>query len=244
MTNYFRRNTGLAVAVLFTIAAKLNAGVIYNNSVNDLSTRFNPGTTEVGDEILLSTTDPSRYLQTFSFEYYGTNTANALSFAGANVTAQVKFYLNNSPTLFNGYSTPGTVLFDSGAFTITPTPLGRATLNFSVGLDFPVGGIFLGPGPGGSMLTNMTWSVKFSGMGATDEVGLDIYSPPVIGGNYSDGWVNNAGTWMLQTNTVPLNFAATATATPEPSALALSVFGGVALFGIRRWISQSKQARS
>jgi len=30
----------------------------------------------------------------------------------------------------------------------------------------------------------MTWSVEFRGMGAGDSVGVDLYSPPVIGGSY------------------------------------------------------------
>ena len=226
-----RRKAWLAILAL-TLGGKLYAGTIYDNSVNDLSTRFNPGSLEVGDEIILSVTDPSRYLQTFSFEYYGTNTAGA-SFSGS-VTAQVRLYLNDG-TPFNGYPTPGTVLYDSTPFAITTTPLGRATLNFTAGTDFPVGGLFLGPGPGGTLLTNMTFSVQFSGMGPTDEAGLDLYSPPVVGGNYPDYWENNGG-WMLQTNVVPISFAAKMEATPEPSPIALSILGGLGLLLARRWL--------
>src|SRR6266705_6861628 len=106
------------IMLALTLGGKLYAGTIYDNSVNDLSTRFNPGSLEVGDEIILSVTDPSRYLQTFSFEYYGTNTAGA-SFSGS-VTAQVRFYLNDGPLdPVSGYPTPGTgasILYDSGAF--------------------------------------------------------------------------------------------------------------------------------
>ena len=226
-----RRKAWLAILAI-TIGVKLYAGTIYDNSVNDLSTRFNPGSLEVGDEIILSVTDPSRYLQTFSFEYYGTNTVGA-SFSGS-VTAQVRLYLNDGAP-FNGYPTPGTVLYDSTPFAITTTPLGRATLNFTAGTDFPVGGLFLRPGPGGTLLTNMTFSVQFSGMGPTDEAGLDLYSPPVVGGNYPDYWENNGG-WMLQTNVVPISFAAKMEATPEPSPITLSILGGLGLLLARRWL--------
>ena len=222
-----RKNILLLVATFALICwARQNATAqvfIYNNSTNDLSTRFSPGTLEVGDEITLAGTE--RYLQSFSFEYWGTNTANPTAFAGA-IQAEVKIYLNDGAA-FNGYLSPNTVLYDSGLFAV-PSPTSRSTFNFSAGSDFPTGGLFLGPGPGGSLLTNLTWSIKFSGMGATDAVGIDLYSPPVVGGNYPDYWENNGG-WVLQTNSVPVSFAATMTATPEPSVFALGIGGGLAL---------------
>ncbi len=45
------------------------ATTIFDNSVNDLSVRFNPGTIEVGDQIMLANTE--RYLTYFDFEYLG-----------------------------------------------------------------------------------------------------------------------------------------------------------------------------
>jgi hypothetical protein len=196
----------------------LHATPIYDNSANDLMARFSPGTTEVGDEILLAGSE--RYLTNFSFEYYGTNTASPgnASFAGS-VEARVRFYKNDG-TPFNGYATPGTIMYDSGWFGGFG-PTARSTLNFFAGTDFPLNGQFL------DVSSNMTWSVQFRGMGATDTVGIDLYSPPVVGGNYPDFWDNSSG-WQLMTNAVPMNFAAKMEATvPEPSALALSTFGGL-----------------
>jgi len=238
MTKRFRGQECLVIGALFLgTSAKVGAATIYDNSVNDLLTRFSPGTREVGDEILLGSTE--RYLTNFAFEFYGTNTANPAAFAGS-VKAEVRFYLNNGP-LFNGYATPGTVLYDSGLFSV-PMPVDRGTVRFTEGFGFPVGGVFLGPGPGGTLLSNVTWSVQFSGMGATDEVGLDIYSLPVVGANYPDFWDNNGG-WLLQTNTVPMNFSATLEATPEPSALVLSVFGGVGVLIMSRLL-KTQQIKS
>jgi hypothetical protein len=76
--------------------------VLYDNTVNDLQTRFNPGTYQVGNEINLASLGNLSY---FSFEWYGTNTANPSSFAGT-IKADVSIYYNNGPT-FNGYNTPG-----------------------------------------------------------------------------------------------------------------------------------------
>src|SRR5438445_11555785 len=105
----------MALAVAIVAAPRLFADQIYNNSTNDLLTRFNPGTLEVGDEIILASS--ARYLTNFSFEFWGTNTANPSAFSGS-VTATVRFYLNDG-TLFNGYAAPGTLLYTSGPFSIT-----------------------------------------------------------------------------------------------------------------------------
>jgi len=195
------------------------ATVIYNNSTNDLSTRFVYTGQELGDEILLAGTD--RYLTNFSFEFFGTNLLGGGTYQGSLVEARIKFYLNDG-TPFNGYSTPSSNFFDSGWFSLgAPTP--RSTIMFDT-TDFGSGGLFM------PVLSNFTWSVQFQGMGVNDQVGLDIYNPPVVGGNYPDFW-RNPGTWMLETNNaVPVNFGAVFIATvPEPSSLGLLVIGGLGM---------------
>ena len=122
----------LAVGALWMgIGAPLRAAIIFNNSTNDLVTRFDPSTSEVGDEIILG--GPERYLTSFSFEFWGTNSTGSPSFAGS-VQARVRFYQNNG-LLFNGYPTPGTNFYDSSWFSVAETP--RSTENFFVGSDFP-----------------------------------------------------------------------------------------------------------
>ena len=181
----------LAVGTLWMgIGAPLRATIIFNNSTNDLVTRFDAGTNEVGDEILLAGTE--RYIWRFSFELWGTNSTGSSSFAGS-VEARVRFYQNNGP-LFNGYPTPGTNFYDSSWFPVAATP--RSTENFFVGSDFPWTNHFL------PVTSNMTWSVQFRGMGATDSVGVDLYSPPVVGQDYPDYWLNTNGNWMLMTNKI------------------------------------------
>jgi hypothetical protein len=211
-----------AVGLCFTTGAT----TIFDNSQNDLLYRFNPGTVEVGDEIILASTE--RYLTQFSFEFWGTNTASPgnTTFAGA-VEARVRFYKNDG-TPFNGYATPSSSFFDSGWFSLG-TPTARSTVEFNQGADFPDGGLFI-------PVSDMTWSVEFQGMGATDSVGVDIYSPPVTGADYPDYWENSAG-WKLLTNGVPMNFAARMEANstvPEPSTAALAMMGGLAVLGMAR----------
>jgi hypothetical protein len=176
----------------------LRAAIIFDNSVNDLLTRFDPGTTEVGDEILLAGTE--QYLTGFSFEFWGVNAVHPNRFDGA-VEARVRFYENNGPLVppDNGYASPGTVLYDSNWFSVGSLTA-RSTFVFIEGLDFPSGGLFI-------PTSDMTWSVQFRGMGMNDHVGVDIYSPPVVGVDYPDYWADDGG-WALLTNTVPMNFAA------------------------------------
>ena len=230
-----RRTTILLLTIgTIVFAPSLRATTIYDNTVNDLFTRFNPGATEVGDEILLGSTE--RYLTNFSFEYYGTNTASPgnVAFAGP-VQARVLFYLNDGAA-FNTYPTPGTVIFNSdwfGGF----GPTSRSTLIFRSGSDFALAGLYL---PVSSNSSHMTWSVQFRGMGATDEVGVDLYSSPVVGGNYPDYWDNGSG-WQLKTNVVAVDFAARMEASvPEPSIFALSTFGGLGALVVSRLIRSKK----
>jgi hypothetical protein len=111
------------------------------------------------------------------------------------------------------------------------TPTARSTFVFSEGTgDFPGGGLPITD-------SDITWTVQFEGLGATDEVGLDIYSPPVVGsrvGDFGDYWQNDGSGWTLLTNSVPMSFGAFME-TPEPSGTALALVGGVAVLITMRW---------
>lgn len=206
--------------------------VLFDNTVHDLGTRFNPGSYQVGDQITLAGTGNLLY---FSFEWYGINTIHPDSFSGA-IQAQVRMYYNNG-TLFNGYAAPGTMFFnetylfsDVGA---TPTP--RSTEEFFAGLDFPSGGLPI-------TSPDITWSVQFTGLGAGDEVGLDLYSPPAVGaevGDFGDYWQNAGSGWTLNTNTVAMDFGAYMAA-PEPSSMTLSLVGGLGILFASRWFRRKE----
>ncbi len=214
-------------ALLGLSLATLRADIIYDNSVNDLQRRFDPGVLEVGDEILLSGT--ARYLTDFSFEFWALNSANPRAFSGS-PEARIRFYVNDGPA-YHGYRTPGTTFYDSGWFSlVVPTP--RSTFEFTVGADFPSGGLFM---PVGS---SMTWSVQFQGLGTTDTAGVDLFSPPVVGGSFPDYW-ENSGTWQLKTNSLSAmdfaaRFQASPTFVPEPGIIALLITGLAAGFAFLR----------
>jgi uncharacterized protein (TIGR02597 family) len=170
--------------------------LVYDNSANDLLVRFDPGALEVGNEIIL--TEPVIRLSEFSFEWWGTNSGGG-SFAG-NVQVQLRFYMNDGP-LVSGYPSPGTVLFDSGPFSIPASP--RATLIYTEAdfIDLALVSLVT-PVP-----ESFTWSVQFSGMGPGDTAGLDLYYPAVVGQNYGDYWERNAGAWLLKTNSAVTNIS-------------------------------------
>ncbi len=173
------------------------ASIVYDNSLNDLLYRFDPGTTEVGDEIILS--GPAEQLRQFAFEFWGIGTNNG-GFKG-DVQARVRFYRNDGPLAAAGYASPGTVLFDSGTFPIPATP--RAVVLFE---DFQIEAVvpLTLPLPG-----SFTWTVQFSGLAAGDSAGLDLFSPPTVGDNYTDYWERESGVWVLKTNAVgSMDFAA------------------------------------
>ncbi len=171
--------------------------------MNDLQARFNPGGLEVGDEIGLAGT--ARYLTNFSFEYWGTNGTGDPYFAG-NVEARIRFYRNDGPP-FNGYAAPGSVLYDSGWFPV-PGPTPRSTLVFVAGSDFPAEGLFL-------PVSELTWSVQFQGMAPSDSLGVDLFSPPALGYDFTDYWQKDEG-WSLKTNLVSMDFAARMEASEAP----------------------------
>lgn len=177
-------------------AAGAVASVVYDNSLNDLLYRFDPGTKEVGDEIILD--GSARWPAQFAFEFWGIGTNNG-SFTGG-VRARLRFYRNDGP-LASGYATPGSLLFDSGPFPIPATP--RATARFE-NLQLEALLPLTQPLP-----ESFTWTVQFSGLASGDSAGLDLYSPPVVGNNYTDYWEWDGGDWQLKDNLgVSMDFAA------------------------------------
>ena len=83
MSIFLRKNAGFLIAALLAGTTQQLAATttIFANTNSDLSIRFNPGTYEVGDQLTnLAGTD--RVMTGFSFEYWGTNTANPTAFAG------------------------------------------------------------------------------------------------------------------------------------------------------------------
>ena len=205
----------IAASALF-LAHAAQAEIVYQNATGDLATILNPGTFEVGDEIILA--GSGRAITNFTFQY-------TASFSGPGTRqAQLRFY-NNNGLVTNGFNAPGTMFFNSGLF---PIGGGTNTLIFEAGNDFPAGGQ-LAP-------DHFTWSVQFSGLTGGDTAGPNLFNPVTVGTNYNDYWDYNGSAWTLRqsTNGVPINFAARIEAVPEPSIIALGVLGCVLGWGLSR----------
>lgn len=181
----------LVLALKLTIA---HADIIYDNSGPSDPTGvwyFAGQYNEYGDEIVLQP-GTGRVLTQFQFEYYG-----AFNPTG-NEMADVQIFKNDGPKTADGIATPGTVLFDSGAFPIYPgyETWTSSALNVSVPDD-------------------LTWAVKFSGLTGTNKVGILFQNPPTAGSSYNDAWleVNNAWETVVFSDQVA-NFAARLTSDP------------------------------
>ena len=217
MTREFRRNVCLfACAIAGATVLPSRADSFFDNSTADLRARFDPGTSEVGDQIILGS---SGFLTNFSFEYWGT--AAGSSFAGgANVQARVRFYrMDGVP--FNGYTTPYSMFFDSDWFGV-PGPTDRHTFVFGAD-DFGPLGLFI-------PVTELTWTVQFRGAAQGDALGVDLYSPPTVGKDYPDYWRKVEGQWVLEENAAgPVDFASRFEGNPVPEPSTLTFFAAGAL---------------
>jgi hypothetical protein len=205
-TRSFAALAVIAAGVLSTQAQYL----VYNNGVNYSGLYLNPGLSEVGDQIILSSPDVA---SSFAFEYFG-----SMNYSG-DEQFRIRFYLNDG--LPSGF--PNSVFYDSGLQSLAqPTdPTGRSTYTIdltSLNLALP---------------SSFTWSVQFSGVSGAEIAGPVIYSPPTVGGNFDDYWFNNAGAWELRSsNGVPISFGAQIAAVPEPSTYVLAILGGLCGFAL------------
>lgn len=229
----FAFKTICCVAGLF-LATNLNLfgdTELYWNSATD--TGYDLGVTngqQVGNQITLGGSEGVSYtLDFFSFEYYTPDE----TFSG-NVQAEVNFYLNTGAP-FEGYATPaGSPFFSTGWFNVeTANQIDDqdvATYNFDQA-------VLNSEGLTGTLPNNFTFTVTFTGLGAGDQIGLELFDPPSAGQNTGDYWVNNNGnSWVLETNSMPVAFGAEfgGTPTPEPTPLWIGVMGVALLMLARR----------
>lgn len=215
----------LALA-MFATGSVVQADIVYDNSTGDLNIRLNPGTNEIGDEIVLGA--GSRIITDFTFQYWGQ------SFLGNNEEARLRFYLNNGPNSQAGPPEPSTLFFDSDWFAIAETT--RATLVFT---DFVTGAVVPLAGP---LPNTFTWTVTFRGMGVGESAGVDLYNPLTVGGNYLEYWENTGpGGWEYRGDSggTAMNFAARLGVVPEPGVMALGLISGLTALMVRNRFKHS-----
>jgi len=183
---------------------------------------------EIGNEIVLN---PGATLNSISIEYYSPS-ATLSSSVGIDVT----LYEQNG-TAVNGFTTPGTELFNSGYYyggSAGSLPTGYQVVTFTTS-DFAAGALN-GWAPNYALPTDLTLAVTFTGLDANDVVDLPLAN--TTPGTYGDYWVNNGSGWVLTSDSSTagnLVMALDGTGTvPEPTTLGLAAIGGAALLGLNK----------
>lgn len=191
------------VAGVILASVCTHAGLVYQNGKDPVEpeTAYYSGL-EFGDEITLAGSD--RWISGFSFEYFAEFAATG------DETARLRFYANDGPTGENPSATPGTLLLDTGQFSIQS---GYKTARV-LGLDFQIPDSF-------------TWTVEFSGLSETERAGLLIDETVEVGSSESDFWEKRQEGWRsLTLPGLSANFIAQVIVAPELSFVELQ--GGVA----------------
>jgi hypothetical protein len=171
--------------IAFTfMGTSARAAIVYDNATT-FEGLFNDSKLESGDQLRLAGSE--RLITEFSFEYFA-------DFAPTgDEKGRVRFYEMNGAPGDNPFATPGTLLYESPQFDITS---GYGTINIT---NFSV---FLNT-------NSFTFSVEFSGVGATESVGLLYYNPPTVGSSDAYFWEKENGVWSaVATDDAANNFAA------------------------------------
>lgn len=162
----------LLLPIVFTVAfqAPAKAEIIYDNSSN-FEGLYNNTRNEAGDQVVLG--GSARLLTEFAFEYFAGFTATG------DETARIRFYYNDGPAQ-EGMAAPGTLFYDSGAFSIAS---GYRTVRgdqLEILLE----------------ADTFTFTFEFSGLGANETAGLLYYNPPTIGSSGPSFWQKEGGIWQ------------------------------------------------
>ncbi|MBI4324280.1 MAG: PEP-CTERM sorting domain-containing protein [Chloroflexi bacterium] len=200
------------VATSLLCGASALASTVYENSASPPDKSYAPAGIngiEFGDEIDLAGTD--RVVTEFQFEYF------LKLDASGNEMARLAVYAMDGPVITQGSASPGTLLYDSGNFTLA-SGYNRTTL----------------PPTSFTTPNSITWAVTFSGLDAGEDVGLLLSDTPQTGASFRDFWQRDSnGNWGLfemDSGATKANFVAKVTAVPEPGTLAL-LAGGLAWLG-------------
>ena len=235
MQQPFLKATLAAMGFILAGSVGVRGDALYQNTSTYLGYGLDfPNGQQIGEQIWLAPSLPAEYLTNFSFVYSSPNNV------AWGVTADVRFYENNG-ILTNGYSTPGTLFYDSGSvpfvnpLNFTTGATNSLTANFWLtDLQSPLtGGTALDPSF--ILPTNFTFTITFSGLTEGETVGLPVFDPPSVGTNYADYWYDLSGSWQLLTNdsgaqiAFGAEFNGSPTPTPEPTVLALGAFGAAML---------------
>jgi hypothetical protein len=219
-TPYFVHALSVGAVALLCQNAQ-SQSLVYSDTASYTGDNYNfdsgvAGTVSAGNEIVLAAANDVITQFSVQVDFTGTGTPSG--------TVDVQFVNNNGTPLFNGFSPPGSVIWDSGS-----SALGSFSSAAGEVLTYTV--------PSVTVPKDFTFVVNFNGLTSTEVAGLSIYGNATVGDNYNDAWVNTGTGWTLQKGggTVPApQFGATLTAIPEPSTIALGVMGACAFLARRR----------
>ena len=250
-----------ALAASSCLRASAADAVIYSNTNNDTGFRASSssgswygstviGTPGTGSAPGVTYGGVGQWIVSgFAFQYYALH----------NTAPSGLMDWNTRVELFSGTPTTGTLVYDSGTFSMSSIGANSATAGTMLAFgnsDFATSGSpYYGSysiGPAGNVVsgtgllvpaTSLTLAVQFSGIAAGDEVGFEFYGAPTVGNAYNSYWLGSVGgggsvTWTE--DTLPgatynmVGAVVTATSVPEPGTLALAVLGGALLLGVRR----------
>jgi hypothetical protein len=174
----------LTLVVLTLLAIPARAAIVYENATT-FEGLFNDSKLESGDQLNLA--GSQRLITDFSFEYFG-------DFAiTGDEKARVRFYEMNGAPGDNPFATPGTLLYESASFNINSGYGTVSITNLAVFLP----------------ANTFTFSVEFTGIAATESVGLLYYDPPTVGSSDAYFWEKENGVWSaVATDDAGNNFAA------------------------------------
>jgi len=222
------KKTLLAVTAISLGVVATNADtLIYNNGVNYSGLYLNPGSSRVGDEIILGY-GTGWTITSFRFEYFGSGFHSG---GFTNEQFNLYFYNNDGADIGNNTFKPGSVFYNSG-WQDLDAPIDASGRNTYL-VDLTYASILLPE--------RFTWAIEFRGIDPGENAGVTIYHPPTVGLSEDDYWLYTGSDWLLRgSNGVPISFGAQITAVPEPSTYVLAILGGVCGFAL---ISRRKRSR-
>lgn len=211
---FISKKLGIVVLAL-TTGFVIHGGVLYSN-MNTPAGFFNSEGHEIGDQIILADTGFGAIITDFSFEFYAADVDPLAQYT-------ISLYANDGVG-----GAPSTSLWtDTYAF-------GNST-DFSQGIVVNYSDLNI------TVPHSFTWAIDFANLGEAGNAGLILSaSGPAVGGNYTDYWLNEDGTWKLNVNNPndgsAVDFLASFSGSPvpEPTSMALMGVGSLGLFLLKR----------
>ena len=190
--------------------------VIYRNGSDPILGFYSPAnkTLEFGDEIAFED-GTNRLLSSLKLEYFSSE-------ATGSMVVRIR-QIDGDQVVGAGDATfkPGTIAYESPSI--------------NLGSNFNT--LVIDELPSPILGSRVAVTVQLSGIAPGQSVGPLLRNPPIIGESADDIWVKGvSGDWALAT--IPgasANFAVEIVAVPEPATVLLSLLGGAALFGARRF---------